>query len=137
MPKILLMVCSENCIIDRDANKATVINILEQLNSNSFPFGIPPVACLMLFEKTAGDSEDQSLEIEIRLNGESKGRMPATYNFQGRQRCRVKVGMEGLIVPGSGRFEVCVIQNDECVASWPILVLNTGDQTPTIQVADT
>jgi hypothetical protein len=66
-----LILCAENVIVDAQTNKVSIINILEDIVVESFPFYLPATTILNVLERQAYDSDIHHLTFTILLEGET------------------------------------------------------------------
>jgi hypothetical protein len=100
--RCLFVIASQNQIRDADTNNISIINILETVSSEEFPFAFGPISILCVTIREEGDPETATLTLEFSNNENVITTHPVDIGFQGRPRNRLTINLGSLriIEPG-------------------------------------
>ena len=125
-----LVVCASALSIDQRNNGLSLFNILEEINSPSFPTIIPYMAFIALMSREPNEPnvvDDLVMSIDIAGEPVFKGGLnPA--DFQQRLYSRMIVDMQGIVVNKTGTMRVVLSRGEQDLGLWRIRVNNIGPQ---------
>jgi len=112
--KIGYLLCGENILLDARSNSYSIFNILEMLNSVTFPFMINKIEILALFEKEENEPDAVTVEFIINNNGEEISKDEIEIEFSEKSRTRTLFSINGLPINNPGVLEIIIkYQNNE------------------------
>lgn len=112
--KIGYLLCGENILLDARSNSYSIFNILEMLNSVTFPFMINKIEILALFEKEENEPDEVTAEFIINNNGEEISKDEVEIEFSEKSRARTLFSINGLPINNPGILEIIIkYQNNE------------------------
>ena len=133
--KVLFLVCAQSAVIDQQTNALSVFNILQELNSPSFPFAIAGFTVASFFMREPTELEDPTnVRLQIHLQGKQLANFDMALQFQGRRSLRHIANVQGLIFTEPGELRVSVHHADQEIGYWPVPIQNIG--APQINAAD-
>ncbi len=122
----ILSVCAESIVRDAATNHVSVFNIIEEINTPTFPVAIQKLSSLFYLVKDEEDASVNELSIRFIINGEEINRFPIHSDFQNKLKTRVIVNLQGLVIPGPGRLHAILFLKDEEIGLWDIQINHTG-----------
>ncbi len=122
----ILSVCAESIVRDVTTNNVSVLNIIEEINTPSFPVAIQKLSSLFYLVRNEKDAAVNELSIRFIINGEEINRFPVHSDFQDKLKTRVIVNLQGLVIPGPGRLHAILFLEDEEIGLWDIQINHTG-----------
>jgi len=128
-----LLICANAISVDQRSNTLSLFNILEEINSPSFPMVVPYMVLVAMLTRGADEPNvfaDLTLSMDVDGEVFFQGNLnPA--DFQQKLSSRLVVDMQGLIVPKAGMMRVVMSRPENPIGLWKIRVNNIG---PTIKV---
>ena len=86
---------SESVIRNGETNMISIIEILEGIESSSFPVFFPKLTSYWLLEKEDVDKDEYDGELIFSIGGKELHRFPVGINFQGMNLARNIIGLGG------------------------------------------
>ncbi|MBW7955435.1 hypothetical protein H3C66_01765 [Patescibacteria group bacterium] len=132
MAKLLFCFVTENVVIDSTTNLLSAINIVEKVQTPSFPASKPIVYLVAYWKKETDSNQAEGVRFRVILKQpnhretnppvmESEGQIPAGNDF-----LRLVFRMEGIRFDGEGVTEFIIRQNVrgqwQKAGSFPLLV---------------
>src|SRR4051812_40196738 len=102
MYRATLSLCAESVIRDGETNNVTAVNLLEQVNASMYPVALTKFAALFGLAKDPVDHQTTPGVIRITLNKNEIAKFPINIDFQGKDRTRVIVNLQGLVATTPG-----------------------------------
>ncbi|MGH7021682.1 MAG: hypothetical protein ACREEY_17515, partial [Brevundimonas sp.] len=100
--KLDLICCAEQSIVDVRSNKLSLVNIYDGIDLSHFPAKIGPLSTVMLFRRSAGESESFRGVVRFYIDDEKIFEGPYEADFQGALETRVIADLDRMIIPHSG-----------------------------------
>ena len=126
MIQVKLFLCADSAAIDVRTNAISAFHITEQLNAASFPVAIPHVALIAVLIREETDPSNIQLQLQIHSGNQQLFAGPVSINFVQQLATRTVVDMHGLVVPAPGTLRFLLMNGDEKLSSWTILVSQVG-----------
>jgi len=105
-------------IRDFDENRISVIDLLEDITVPALPVVIPRLSLIWAISRDAGDPEDYTGRIVLKMNDQVLMETPVQVNFQGATVTRATAVIGGLALQLPGQFEVVWSIPDELEARY-------------------
>ncbi len=122
MLRCLAMLPCDIAIVDKASNKASLVNVLEEIGSPLFPAGIPHLTVYALLSRTADDPLAYELRLDFRIDGRSFAGFPIQAAFDAQKpRLRLMMNFNGFVAPSSGLMEIRLIRGEEPIGSCEIV----------------
>jgi hypothetical protein len=115
---------ARHVIIDKSTNTASIINMIENIASHSFPVMIQSFYIFILFERENSETvaEPPSMKIEIKNNDSLIFNQSNELNFGDKKRHRWIVGFNTFPVEHPGKLSANLLCDDEVIGSYEIEV---------------
>jgi len=125
---------AETIIRDGETNSISIINVLENVNSPSYPILLPKLSVLWILKRTENDPEIFDAEIIFKIGEHELNRFPLGINFQGSIHTRNIAALNGYVItePGILTIELKMVEVVLSTYSIDLLILNE----PEINVAN-
>ncbi|MCP4699371.1 MAG: hypothetical protein GY862_21375 [Gammaproteobacteria bacterium] len=117
----LFSICANRILIDPATNKASAIDIVNKLDSQSFPLVLPAIYCLFFLERSANDPAQHSLEISVKLGDKEIFSAPVDVDFGAGLTARSIIKFDGFIVPGPGVLTFSLLTEAKSVGKIVVL----------------
>lgn len=101
-----LLLCASKIIIDRNDNKISIIDLIENFAAVKFPVIFHQLYFLWTLEREKDDASDHVGKICIRLNGEIIGQFDVKIDFQNSRNTRALLITNNIVVPKAGTLIV-------------------------------
>jgi hypothetical protein len=125
--ELLEVVVAQSVVRDADTNYISLFNILDEMNSPTFPTVVPSLGMLTIFERIGDEEDPAAVQVRMRINDQVLHVTPLAVAFQGRARTRAILTVHGLVLTAPGNLVFEVLMNNQAIGSWKVLVLNTGE----------
>jgi len=99
---------------------------MEQLNAPAFPVVVPRLAILSLLERDEGDPAVVQLHLRMFSGVQQLFDGPMPVNFNQQFSARTIIDMHGVVIPAPGELRFLLMNVEETLASWTIVVNNVG-----------
>jgi len=121
MIRCLVALCAESIIRDAATNQVSAVNILDEINAQAFPILLPKLSCVFLFDRNvAEDPNEADAAVTFALPNLQLYQGQLQLDFQGKQRLRSILILQGFVVPTPGLIRVTVSRGGNVLASWEI-----------------
>jgi hypothetical protein len=127
-----LAACANRIIVDAASNQVSIIDLLDEMASQSFPIVVPSVHCLFLLKREQADASEQVFRLEVRLEENVIFQTPITANFGENLINRSIVGFEGFVIPGIGTLCFELTLGGQVLASSSVLIKQINLPQPTV-----
>ena len=128
MVKIRYFVCCETAINDSKTNNISLINTYERFNGKAFPFLIPKLNAIAVFEKN-GDKDIQEFQFRISIGKNIFFEKPIILNFRGEKTRRFILEFPEFLVPQPGRMFFKIFDGKKNIATYSIDVEHIQTQS--------
>ncbi|WP_395369508.1 hypothetical protein [Komagataeibacter diospyri] len=122
--KVKMLACCEKTILDIETNRASCINIIDSIESKSFPILISSFNVLSIFDKEKGDGDEIFYTLFLNLNDSEILSRSLSVDFSD-----VSVGVRSLVeinnfvIPVNGDLVIQLIDySGSLLSSWHIKV---------------
>src|SRR6516164_1595788 len=107
--RLLLLTCAETIVIDQATNRASLVNLFEEVVTPAFPIRVYSIALFTMWEREPAEADTRA-QITVRLNDRQLLQAPLALSFQQTVRCRAILTMLGLVLnePGILVFEAAL-----------------------------
>jgi hypothetical protein len=117
--QLLLLTCAETCVIDQTTQRLSLFNLLEEVQTPTFPAAIYSVAVFTLWEREAAEP-DPNAQLIVRLNNNQLLQAPLKVAFQEKLRTRTILTVHGLVMAEPGTLIVEVRAGDDIARTWRV-----------------
>jgi hypothetical protein len=125
--RLLLLTCSESAAIDRNTNRFSIFNIVEEIYASNFPAAYPQLSIGALFARDPGDQDARRLRLRITLGSAVLLEGDLQVDFQDHDKCRALATIAGLIIPSPGTMNVALLDDSVPVGAWDVVVRHIGE----------
>lgn len=109
MTRFELLACAENLIVDPVKDTFTIVNIIEDIASESFPFVMQPFQILLITAKEDTDPDTVTAVLNITNNESSIIEdTPITIEFAGKNKANSRFKVSSLVIPNPGKVTISV-----------------------------
>ena len=123
---VLLFACSQSAVVDSRTNRLSLFNLLEELNTTSFPCTISGLALILVMLRTPEEPDESFVTIQSTQEGRVLSGFTIGLQFQHHLRTRVVADLNGLTAIGPGLMELTVLSPTQTImASWKVRVNHT------------
>ena len=126
MVRVKFFICSDSAALDARLNTVSAFHIMEQLNAPAFPVAIPRVAVLALVSREETDPNNVQLHLQIVCGQQHLFDGPVPVNFNQQLSARTIIDMQGLVLPAPGELRLLLMNANDTIASWTVLVNHVG-----------
>ncbi len=120
--RLRLLACAETALVDQATNRASVINLLEEVVTPTLPAVIWSVAVFTFWEREAAEA-DTHADLIVRLNQAPLVQTQLALTFQDKMRCRAVATLFGLPLTEPGTLVFEVLLDNQVVGTWPVPVI--------------
>ncbi len=114
--KAINIYLSENAVVDAQEGKLSLINIVDNISSISYPLFLPTLAITCVTEKDSV-TDDFECIIKCNLNESEIQKFPFKFSFRGSNRARTILKINGFIFPSPGIYKFNLCLNDKTLIS--------------------
>jgi len=130
MLRLEYFVVAESHSVDQITNRVSIFNVLEEVQSPTFPVVIPQLVAVALWHAEAEDIE-RDFQSTVRLRTPDGALRPFEQNFtMVGPRLRTIALVVGLEIKEPGIMEIELLLNGKHVASHIVAVAQTESQRP-------
>lgn len=130
MVKTQYALCAKRIILDSQENSLSAIDIIEEINSSSFPVILPRLSVIWTLQKDDEDAQIHNGSIEFSRNGKQLQVFPVEINFQSTNRTRCVVVIGGMPIDQPGDINVSFIRNGVEETTYVFPVISTPEVLP-------
>lgn len=126
--ELTLITCASGISVDQQHNTLSLFNIIEDVNSPSFPMVIPSMVFVGMVTKSPDEpNEVRDLMLVASLDDERifQGAINPV-DFQGRPNARLIVNIQGLVISRPGILNLALHQPERALGIWKITVNGIG-----------
>lgn len=120
--KLLLLAVAERAIRDADTDRMSLVDIVDSVSSESFPYLLPEFSLLTVYHKEPADAESETVVISIANGEEEITSQEQEVGFGGRIGNRTVIRVGGVVLSKPGTFSVSVRHRETTLGSWSIPV---------------
>jgi len=125
--KLRTLITCDISLLDQRRNSLSLINIIDEINSPSFPIFLPNLSVVSIIEKEQGDPDViGDCAISITLGDQVILSVPMPIQFQGKSRVRSVADVSGFVIPAAGTLKIAVLHGQNELGTWPIPVNQVG-----------
>ncbi len=124
--ELRLLLCCETSVVDARSNNLSVVNIVEELSSPSFPVVVPKLSVIILLARQEDEPQLVSARLRLALADQTLFERGLELSFQYRTRVRQLVDMHGLVLPSPGTLRVSLFVGDQEMGRWLIEIKSIG-----------
>jgi hypothetical protein len=106
MYRIPLFLCAQTIIRDAETNNLSLINLLEDITTETLPALLPNFGVLITFERDSGDAPILTGTLNITLNDEPIFDHGLTVNFLELSRTRQMINISSFPLPKPGLIKL-------------------------------
>jgi hypothetical protein len=128
--KASITIACDTAIIDGRNNRISLLNVLDEVHSTTFPFVIGTQTVLCLTIKEPSDPETYDLDFRATIDGEEVLKFPVKGSFSGKSRNRVLVEMQGVAIPKPGTLVYSFRFQGKELGTWAMVVSSLGNLPP-------
>jgi hypothetical protein len=122
--KILLFICSDIAMIDARNNRASLINVIEELSAPGFPAVHPILNIFALVERNQNEPMKSIGKLKLTFDGQNLVSTKIDIDFQGKTRTRAIATIQGLVFEKPGTM-IAELRIGNSVSKWtaPVITL--------------
>ncbi len=120
--KLLLLAAAERIIRDSENDRMTLIDIVDSMASESFPYYIDGLSLLIIYHKEGGDGEKEVATITIKNNDDILTVQEQDVKFGERIGNRTVTVINGFVLPQPGTFSVLIEHKGVAIGDWTVPV---------------
>ncbi len=117
---------SENAVVDSQDNSLSLINLLDDISSPTFPLFLPKISITSILEKEIETSDDFDCFINCKLNDSELHKIPLKVSFRGTPRSRSIIKINGFLIPSPGILKFELEHNGGILISTELIVRVIG-----------
>jgi hypothetical protein len=123
-----LFIACESAVLDQFSNRVSVFNVLEEINTPTFPGAVPQLTVLGMFGRSNDEPDEYDLRLRMKLEGRKDFLLDAPFkvNFQGALSTRAIGNIPGFVFPAPGRLSISISLGRKKYGLWDI----TAKETP-------
>jgi len=96
--KILIFACADQVVVDARTNRASLLNLIDELTAPDFPAAHPFLNVFALIGRTSREKEKTSGRLDLSIGSQTKLlSTPIEIDFQGKPRARAVITIQGII----------------------------------------
>lgn len=118
MIRCKLVVCGEVALLDSSTNNPSVVNILQQMTVQGFPFIVQKLGCLFMLERDEEDPATPNTSIQITINDDELNTIPFAIDFEDKLRATAVVRIQGVVLPRPGTGAVRLLLEGKEAGRW-------------------
>jgi hypothetical protein len=135
MIRCTLAACAQRVIVDAQTNKLSIIDMIEGMQSQTFPMILPSFACVFNFDRDpAVDEAKLSFEIVAHVDESEVFKYPGELNFEDKSFTRTIISFEGFVIPGPGKLGVKIMNGKEKLAETNVQVFKIELPPPQVSI---
>lgn len=121
--KLIFMTCAQSSAVDSQTGRLSLFHLLEQVQATNFPTAMS-LTLVGMFSREAGDPDDQSVRLKVALGETVIIDSTVNFSFQGKQRSRVLMALNGLAIPSAGKLSLSFLSGESAPlgAPWEVIV---------------
>lgn len=124
--KLDFVCCCQLYSVDQRTNVLSVFGLIEEVGSPTFPFVIPKLSLIAVFEKASDESATPTVSIRVTINEQQVFGQDSNLDFQSLNRIRVLADINGLVVPSPGSLVISLSRDEVTYGSWKIVAKQAG-----------
>lgn len=128
---LMVFACAQSHSVDQRRNYMSLFNVIESVNSPSFPLVLPMVVVAIVLRRKIGES-DPDIRLKVELDGKQLANGSCEFKFGEHITARCFVELNGLVVKQPGLLRLTLVRSGRRWATWDIPVANSGG--PNIQI---
>ncbi len=125
--KVILAAAALSVSIDRFTNRMSLFNVVEQINSPSFPLWMPEISFVVAILRGEGDPQEFTAKTELRLGDKVLVQSNAPISFKNGPIARNILNLRGIPIPAPGELTYRFPLDGEETATILIPVLATPE----------
>ena len=133
--KCTFAVCAEGASVDSTSNLLSIFNIIDEINSQTFPVAFPRLVVVFIVERADGDEDRNEAFITFKVNNEEKVRQPVLMDFQDKKRLRLVLQFAGIVFTEPGQVRASLVLGQEELGSWKLDIILTGGLEPKVAIS--
>jgi len=118
--KASFFLCADTAVIDKSSSQISIFNVLEQINTPTFPVTLPQFSVVATMDREEDEDEIVELKLQWTLNGRKLLEMPVSLDFQGARRNHFVGQIRGLLVDEPGNLTAIFRLGPKRVGIWNI-----------------
>ena len=118
MLKLKSLIVAEKVIIEKDTNKVTIVDVIENLKSPSYPLFFPNFSCLLYFENDKDNADQNKYKFTLKNNDKLLIDTDVNIDFQGKLTTRSLVNINGLAIPAPGVVTIEISSEGQHIDSY-------------------
>lgn len=121
--KLIFMTCAQSSAVDSQTGRLSLFHLLEQVQATNFPTAMS-LTLVGMFTREAGDPDDQSVRLKVELGETAILDSSVNFSFQGKQRSRVLMALNGLAIPSAGNLSFSFLSGEGMALGvpWEVVV---------------
>jgi hypothetical protein len=124
--KLGYFLCAEYIVLDSRTNNYSAFNILDRINSKTFPLLIPRLEILALFDKENHDPEHLKVDFMLNDNEEEISKDSINISFLGKDRSRTLFSIDSLAIKSPGFLKILIVCQNHELGAYKIAINQIG-----------
>lgn len=124
--RCVLIAATELCVIDARTNNLSLINLLQDINSPTFPVVLPKLALAVILDRQENEQQQITTSIRMAIEETQLFDVPFQIDFQGRLRVRAVADMQGVLLPRPGVLKASLHYENAELGAWTLSVNQIG-----------
>ncbi len=127
MLNVKIMVFSDEILRDKDSDKISLINIIHDINSPSFPILLGSLCILIVFDREEITPLDLDGNLYISNNDALLFKGSLKANFENKKVNRQVIKIINLMIPNPGKLKAAFEMSDGTASEYSIMVNQIGE----------
>jgi hypothetical protein len=128
--KLTLLLCAKEVVIDQSTQMTSIIGLIDDIATVSFPLLLPQVSLFALFVRSPREAERQQVRLEIEGGSRTIVSQDLDLNFHGKQKLRQTVIFSGFPIESPGAIEITVKAKGVVLGTRQITATQSGPIRP-------
>lgn len=120
------IMCAELASVDVFSNKISMFNIIEEINSPSFPVSVPSLAVIVGASKQENDPREINSRVIFEINGERIASYEMSFAFEDVESARAIGSVQGFFIPAPGQLVMRIETDAGELARWTVPCRQVG-----------
>ena len=120
--KSIFMLAAKGVSIDKFSNMATIYNIIENMNSDSFPIFFPEIYVFVLLERKKDEERNFDCVLKVYNNRNEISSIQVKPAFKTSNRNRSVIRVNGITIVSPGRLIFKFIHNNKTLGQYNVLI---------------
>jgi len=124
--KAPLFAVAESISVDRFTSKLSIFNLIDEINTTSFPLVLPSVTMFAIIEKNTDEPNETKVKTKVVIGDSTVAESVMPLDFQGGQHMRSIQFISGLAILGPAVLKFSMEHSGITIAVWEVKVSQPG-----------